>query len=82
MLKGIDPVLGPELLAILRGMGHGDEIAVVDGNYPAETDAKKFALAVLNPAKLSKLCKSLRFNSLLWLPSVRNFSRLAFLFEC
>ena len=39
MLKGIDPVLGPELLAILRGMGHGDEIAVVDGNYPAETDA-------------------------------------------
>ena len=41
MLKGIDPVLGPELLAILRGMGHGDEIAVVDGNYPAETDAKR-----------------------------------------
>jgi len=41
MLKGIDPILGPELLAILRGMGHGDEIAVVDGNYPAETDAKR-----------------------------------------
>ena len=41
MLKGIDPVLGPDLLAILRGMGHGDEIAVVDGNYPAETDAKR-----------------------------------------
>ena len=41
MLKGIDPVLGPDLLAILRGMGHGDEIAVVDGNYPAESDAKR-----------------------------------------
>jgi len=41
MLKGIDPVLGPELLAVLRGMGHGDEIAVVDGNYPAKTDAKR-----------------------------------------
>ncbi len=41
MLKGIDPVLGPELLAVLRGMGHGDEIAVVDGNYPAETDARR-----------------------------------------
>jgi L-fucose mutarotase len=35
MLKNIDPILGPELLAILRAMGHGDEIAVVDANYPA-----------------------------------------------
>ncbi|CAH0339314.1 RbsD/FucU family protein [Rhizobium sp. CECT 9324] len=35
MLKGIDPLLSPELLATLRAMGHGDEIAIVDGNYPA-----------------------------------------------
>ena len=35
MLKGIDPLLGPDLLMILRGMGHGDEIAIVDANYPA-----------------------------------------------
>ena len=41
MLKGIDPLLGPDLLAILRSMGHGDEIAIVDGNYPAETDAQR-----------------------------------------
>jgi L-fucose mutarotase len=41
MLKGIDPLLGPELLAILRTMGHGDEIAIVDGNYPADTDAQR-----------------------------------------
>jgi L-fucose mutarotase len=41
MLKGIDPLLGPELLAILRSMGHGDEIAIVDGNYPADTDAQR-----------------------------------------
>ena len=34
MLKGIDPLLSPELLATLRAMGHGDEIALVDGNYP------------------------------------------------
>lgn len=34
MLKGIDPLLSPELLACLRAMGHGDEIALVDGNYP------------------------------------------------
>jgi L-fucose mutarotase len=41
MLKGINPLLGPELLKILRSMGHGDEIALVDGNYPADTDAKR-----------------------------------------
>lgn len=36
MLKGIPPILGPDLLRILRAMGHGDEIAIVDANYPAE----------------------------------------------
>ena len=35
MLKGLDPLLTPDLLAALRAMGHGDEIALVDGNYPA-----------------------------------------------
>ncbi|WP_137129236.1 RbsD/FucU domain-containing protein [Rhizobium sp. FY34] len=34
MLKGINPILSPDLLATLRAMGHGDEIAIVDGNYP------------------------------------------------
>lgn len=41
MLKGINPLLGPDLLKVLRAMGHGDEIAIVDSNYPAETDAKR-----------------------------------------
>jgi len=41
VLKGIDPLLGPDLLRTLRAMGHGDEIAIVDANYPAETDAKR-----------------------------------------
>lgn len=35
MLKGIPPLLGPQLLGVLRAMGHGDEIAIVDANYPA-----------------------------------------------
>jgi L-fucose mutarotase len=35
MLKGLDPILSPELLAALRSMGHGDEIALVDANFPA-----------------------------------------------
>ena len=37
MLKNIPPLLGPELLAVLRAMGHGDEIAIVDANYPADS---------------------------------------------
>ena len=37
MLKGIPPILGPELLAILRALGPGDEIAIVDATYPAES---------------------------------------------
>ena len=41
MLKNIDPVLGPELLKVLRAMGHGDEIAIVDANHPAETNAQR-----------------------------------------
>lgn len=35
MLIGIPSLLGPELLFTLRAMGHGDELAIVDGNYPA-----------------------------------------------
>ena len=35
MLKGLDPILTPDLLSALRAMGHGDEIAIVDANYPA-----------------------------------------------
>ena len=35
LLKNIHPLLFPELLSTLRAMGHGDEIAIVDANYPA-----------------------------------------------
>ncbi len=41
MLKGINPLLGPDLLHCLRSMGHGDELAIVDGNYPADNHAKR-----------------------------------------
>jgi L-fucose mutarotase len=37
MLKNIDPILTPALLRILRAMGHGDEIAIVDANYPSSS---------------------------------------------
>jgi len=35
MLKGIPPVLSPELLKILAEMGHGDELVIGDCNFPA-----------------------------------------------
>jgi L-fucose mutarotase len=41
MLKGIHPLLAPELLHSLAAMGHGDEIAVVDANFPAATMARR-----------------------------------------
>ena len=41
MLKGIDPLLSPDLLHILASMGHGDEIVLVDALYPAVTNAQR-----------------------------------------
>src|SRR6516164_6510593 len=35
MLRGIHPLLSPDLLHALAAMGHGDRIAVVDANFPA-----------------------------------------------
>ncbi|MDR3050342.1 MAG: fucose isomerase [Oscillospiraceae bacterium] len=35
MLKGIPPILSPELLKILAEMGHGDELVIGDCNFPA-----------------------------------------------
>lgn len=37
MLKGISPLINPELLQILAEMGHGDEIVIGDGNFPARS---------------------------------------------
>lgn len=41
MLKSIDPLLNADLLYILRAMGHGDDLALVDRNFPATSVAKR-----------------------------------------
>ena len=41
MLKGIPAILSPELLKILMEMGHGDEIVIADGNFPAASVASR-----------------------------------------
>ena len=40
MLKGIDPLLNGDLLKILDDMGHGDQLLLVDRNYPAAASGK------------------------------------------
>ena len=40
MLKGISPMLSPELLKTLCEMGHSDTIVIADGNFPAESVGK------------------------------------------
>lgn len=40
MLKGISPVLSPDLLKALAEMGHSDTLVIADGNFPAESIGK------------------------------------------
>ncbi len=37
MLKGISPLLSPELLSTLCQMGHGDEIVLADAHFPGDS---------------------------------------------
>jgi len=37
MLIGISPLVGPDLLAALCRMGHGDELVLADAHFPAES---------------------------------------------
>ena len=41
MLRGISNLLSPELLKILMEMGHGDELVLGDGNFPAASHAQR-----------------------------------------
>jgi L-fucose mutarotase len=45
MLIGIPPLLSPDALHALRSMGHGDEVALVDANYPAQEHARRLIRA-------------------------------------
>jgi L-fucose mutarotase len=45
MLKGISPLLSPELLSLLTRMGHGDEIILADAHFPGESIATRLVRA-------------------------------------
>lgn len=55
LLKGISPVLSPELLKVLAEMGHGDEIVFADAHFPAHSvNAKVIRADGLSCAELLK----------------------------
>jgi L-fucose mutarotase len=45
MLKGISPVLSPELLKTLCEMGHGDELLLADAHFPGHTLGRRVVRA-------------------------------------
>jgi len=45
MLKGVPNIISPELLKIIMEMGHGDEIILADGNFPAASVAQRLIRA-------------------------------------
>ena len=40
MLRGISPLLSPDLIKLLCEMGHGDEIVLADAHYPGAGNAR------------------------------------------
>jgi len=65
LLKGIDPLLTADVLHILRSIGHGDKLAVVDCNFPAAatskqtTSGKHIILTVPLPEAINAICSVL-----------------------
>lgn len=45
MLKGISPLISPELIKVLMEMGHGDELVIADGNFPSASIAQRLVRA-------------------------------------
>jgi L-fucose mutarotase len=58
MLKGIDPLLSPDLLKVLAEMGHGDEVVVADANFTAASLARGKPLVVLAGVDMLDACRA------------------------
>ena len=58
MLKGIDPLLSPEMLMHLSAMGHGEWVAVVDANFTANYLAQGKPLVRLPGISLERTCQA------------------------
>ena len=60
MLKNIDPLLSPELLYVLRAMGHGDVLTLVDRNFPADSVASSTVHGSLIRVDGADICETAR----------------------
>jgi len=45
MLKGISPLISPQLLEVMARMGHGDELVLADAHFPGESLNKRIIRA-------------------------------------
>ena len=45
MLKGISPLISPQLLELMARMGHGDELVLADAHFPGESLNKRIIRA-------------------------------------
>ncbi|MGL5646367.1 MAG: RbsD/FucU family protein [Clostridium sp.] len=59
MLKNIPKILSPELLKVLCEMGHGDQIVLADGNFPAESMGKKCIVIRYDGQEIPKLLEAI-----------------------
>mmetsp|Transcript_15565 Transcript_15565/g.19757 ORF Transcript_15565/g.19757 Transcript_15565/m.19757 type:complete len:178 (-) Transcript_15565:122-655(-) len=75
LLKGIDPLLSADLLHILRSMGHGDKLCIVDCNFPAASIAKQTSsqkhvmISVPLPQALDAICSVLPLDHFVTCPA-------------
>lgn len=58
MLKGIDPILTPELLMRLCAMGHGEWVAIVDANFTADSLANGRPVIRMPGLSLQRVCQA------------------------
>jgi L-fucose mutarotase len=58
MLKGIDPLLTPDLLRVLAEMGHGDEIVIADANFTAAALGRGKPVLRLPGAGVARTCQA------------------------
>jgi L-fucose mutarotase len=58
MLRGIDPILTPDLLKVLAEMGHGDEIVIADANFTATTLGRGKVVLQLPGIGMTQACEA------------------------
>ena len=59
MLKGIAPILSPDLLKALCEMGHGDQIVLADSNFPSASIGRNSDVIYMSGVKIPELLEAI-----------------------